>query len=77
MTFYDIWHMTQDVINYVNMGIKRTVLIQRSDPCGLESFVGNKIWRILQKTKIPDFPLYFLANSLVKLKTIFASLNVL
>ena len=31
MSFYDICHMTWNVINYVNMDIKRTLLIRRID----------------------------------------------
>ena len=48
------------------MGIKRTVLIRQSDLSGLKTFDRNKICQKMQKTKIPIFPLYFLAKSLAK-----------
>ena len=66
MAFYDIWQMTYNVINYGNMGIKGSVSIRQNDLRNLESFLRNKTFRKIQKTKMPIIPLYFGANSIVK-----------
>ena len=59
MPFYDMCHMTYDVINYGNMGIKRTVMIRQIVLSGLKPSFGNKIKGKMQKTEIPTFSLYF------------------
>ena len=43
MTFYDMCHMTGDVINYVNMIIKRTVFVRHIDLSCLKPQYRNKI----------------------------------
>ena len=48
-------HMTLDVINYVNMGIKRTVLIRQIDLSGSEPSFVNEIKGKMKKTEIPTF----------------------
>ena len=53
-------------MKYGNMGIKRSVLIRKSDLKDLESFDRNKISEKFQKTKILTFSLYFGAKSFVK-----------
>ena len=67
MTFYDIYHMTWDVIKYGNMGIKRSVLIRQSDLSCRKALDKNKIWSKIQKTKNKIFPLYFWPKCFVNL----------
>ena len=67
-SFHDIlWHMAYDIEchSYVNMGIKRTVLIRQIDLGGLKTSDRNKINQKIEKTKIPIFPLYFCWHSFV------------
>ena len=66
MAFYDMCHKQKFVKNYVNMGIKRTVLIRQISP-GLLTFLNRNIFfRKMEKTKITIFPLYFSPNSFEK-----------
>ena len=76
MIFYDICHMTWDVIKYANMGIKRTVSIRQIDLWGSEPLESNKIMKKMQKTEMTIFPLYFWPNSYVKYNRQIANLNV-
>ena len=59
--------MTKNVINYVDMGIKRTVLIRQISLGILISLKRNNFFQEMQKSKISTFPLYFSANSFEKL----------
>ena len=63
-------------MKYVNMGIKRTVLIRRIDLWGSEPLESKKIKQKMQKTEMSIFPLYFWANSFVKKKAILNTLPV-
>ena len=64
MTFYDTCHMTQDVINYANMGIKRTVSSRRIDLGILYQSFLSILHCKMHKIEWPDFSLYFWADSL-------------
>ena len=68
MTFQMTCHMTLIFINHGNMGIKRTVLNWQIDLRPLELSIRNKIWKYIQKTENPIFPLYFSPKSFVKWK---------
>ena len=41
LTFYDMCHMTEDVTNYVKMGIKQTALVRQNDLYFVSAFDRN------------------------------------
>ena len=75
MAFYDAYHMTQNVIKYANMGIKRTMLIRQIDLCGSEPLASKKMMQKMQKTEMSIINMYFWVNSFVILKGKIANLN--
>ena len=53
-------------MNYVNMGIKRTVSTRQISLGLLTSIYKSKNFQKMQKNKTSTFPLYFSANSFEK-----------
>ena len=69
--------MTLSVMKYVNMGIKRFVLIRQIDLSYLKSVHRNKILNKVQKTDMLLFPLYLGAKPFVKCFANSGRLNML
>ena len=69
MKFYDICHMVQYVIKYVNTGIKRSLWIRQIDLKGLKSLNRTKIQQNC-KTKLSFcyFSIVFLSDSLLEIQ---------
>jgi len=63
----------KNVMNFINIGIKTTVLIRQIDLSDLKSSYQNKIKGKMQKTENPIFSLYFCGNSFLKMLCLFRS----
>ena len=58
LAFYDIWYMTKGVINFVIMGIIRTVLLSTIHPLAQNFKKLKKSPSNLQKCDFSDFPFF-------------------